>query len=192
MTDELAHHAITVVLDIALDGPRDIDHPVMRQGLGNAQVERLFCHIHQPLGGYAAATYGHGAGGVADETVIHYPDIQADDVSELEPAVGRQPVHHLLVDRDAQVTRKLPVTQEGASGAIAADAPGGKGVNLLRRHARFDEMTDFIQDRLRQGACRPHQGQVLLGLKENAIHAGIAARSGRATGLSSGTRRNDA
>jgi hypothetical protein len=98
---------------------------------------------------------------------MNHANIEADDVAELQAALAGDPVHDLFIDRDAEVTRKLPVTQERAARPVLPNPFGRKLIDRPRRDSGANELANFFQDSLRQHTGRTHQSQVALALEDD-------------------------
>src|SRR5581483_3140327 len=106
-------------------------------------------------------------GGVAHKTVIHHAYIQAHDVPELEPPRSRQPVNDLFVHRNANLARKLPVTQKRAASTVMFHSHGRVSIDFAGRHPGLNEGRNLIQDRGGDVARGPHRFQITFALEND-------------------------
>src|SRR5439155_12750929 len=94
-------------------------------------------------------------------------DVHTDDIAELQTPIVRQPMHDFDVDRNANVARIFPVTQERAFGPVMYDAGRSIEIDLPGRDARRDEGRHFIEDPAGDGAGRPHRFKVAFAFQND-------------------------
>jgi len=145
MPNEFPDDTEPVAFNVVLDGPRDVSHPVASQGLSNSLVKSLLGHIHEPLRQDIAAADRHGSSCIADEPVENDANIQADNIAKLHPPITGQPMHNLLVHRDAQMTRVFAVAKESAARTVFLDNGGSQLINLASSQARANLGRQLIQ-----------------------------------------------
>src|SRR2546425_919205 len=105
-------------------------------------------------------------------------------IAELQTAIIRQPVHDFVVDRNANVARIFPVTQERALGSVMFDARRGIEVNLPGRDARSDERRHFIEDPAGDGAGRPHGFKIAFAFQNDLQFKAATVFANRSSGES--------
>jgi hypothetical protein len=109
-------------------------------------MQSLFRYIHELLGFHIASSDRDRPGVVADKSIVYDPDIQADDVSELEPASVGQSMHDFFVNGNAEVARVTAIAEESDPGPKMADAGGAIIVQLASGQPRPNPGGDLIQD----------------------------------------------
>ena len=70
VADKFAHHAETVLLNVLLNRDRNIQNPVARLRLRDAQIKRLLRHVQQPLRRDAATAHRHRPRRITDKTFV--------------------------------------------------------------------------------------------------------------------------
>ena len=102
-------------------------------------VQGFLGHFHHPLHGRVASADSHGCGVIADIAIVAHPNVETDDVSELNAPPGGQAVHNLFVDGDANPAGIIPIAKEGTFATVAVDALPGVLVNLQCADTRLDK-----------------------------------------------------
>src|SRR5262245_40599719 len=152
--DERPHHREALALHVRLDGVRDVPDAVPGARLLDPPRQRLARDGKQAPGLLAHLADRHGDGGIAIVAVLLHPDIDPQDVTLLEPARPRNPVHHFFVDRRTDGRRETPVALERRPRAVVADERLRHPVELGGRHPRTHLTAQHV-DRLRHdpGRC---------------------------------------
>ena len=160
MPDKLSHHTESVAFDELLHCATDIRHPVSCNRLGDPFIKGLLRYVQQPLCRRIAASDWDCGRIVANVSTIRHTYVQAYDITKFNPPLGAQPMHNLLVDRDAKVTRILPmpnlVTQKCTLRLMLPNTFRGKFIDRPRGLARLNERGNLFQHFSRNSASRPH------------------------------------
>src|ERR1043166_4322842 len=114
MAHKLANYTEPIAFDVLLNSSRNIRDSFSSRGLGNSLVKSPFGDVHQSLRFHRTAADRNGAGCVPNKPVINHSDIQTHDVPKLHAPGAGQPVHNLLIHRNANIARILAVAQKGA------------------------------------------------------------------------------
>src|SRR5580692_1620549 len=116
--DSVAHkfsdYAKSVGLDFILDSRADFTQTVAFASVFNSPVKSLFGHAKEALHIIIYNPDGNRRCGITDEAAQHDTDIQLHDIPILNPPGAANSMNHLVVHRNADMTGKLPVTEEGA------------------------------------------------------------------------------
>ena len=138
MAAELAHHAVSVVLAIALDGMADVADVVAFLGLRNAPVKAVLGYFQQF--GHARVDFPDGKGiGVVAVVSVHFgSEIDGNDVAFAQGLLVGNPVYHLRPYRDAAGIGKSVQALEGRFRSVIQHELFGQFVQLEGRYARFD------------------------------------------------------
>src|SRR6185503_10866468 len=83
--------------------------------------------------------------GITDITIKRRAAINLDDVTLAQLAFRGNAVNDLLVDRSADRSRKSVIAFEGRIGARRANLLLGMSIQLARRHARLDHLSEVAQ-----------------------------------------------
>src|SRR5690606_27272672 len=81
MAGILAHDAVTLPFDKLLDCHRNVRRFVRQDSLLDADVQRLFGHVEQPLYRRRDFANAHSERRIADKSFMDRADIKADDVA---------------------------------------------------------------------------------------------------------------
>ena len=68
-----------------------------------------------------APAHRHRPRRITNKSVVNHANIQTDNITKFQPACSRQPMHHLVIRRNANLTRILPVSQKRALCAVMLD-----------------------------------------------------------------------
>src|SRR5437667_1034745 len=122
--------------------------------LGNAFVKRLFGHVHQLLSQNATTPDGNGPRRIPNETTIFNSDIEADDITKTQHASAANSMDHLVINRDANLSRKITILVEGATSPVMLHPPKGEVIDFLRRDAGLNEAGNLIENHTGDRASR--------------------------------------
>src|SRR5438094_463417 len=174
--DVRPHDREAVPLHVHLDGVRDVGETPARPALLDGLIEALTGDVEQLLHLRRHVADGEGERAVRVVPVHDTPEVQADDIALLDAAVGRgNPVHDLLVDRDADGGREAAVALEGRLGAARRDEALHVLVDLERRQARLHEAAQVLDDVGEDMAGRAHQTDLTGRLQLDHARAPAAA-----------------
>src|SRR6267142_4780748 len=192
VADERPHDREAVPLHVRLDRVRDVGEAPARPALLDGLIEALAGDVEQLLHLRGHVADGEGERAVRVVPVHDTPEVQADDIAVLDAAVGRgNPVHDLLVDRDADGGREAAVALEGRPGAARRDEALHVLVDLERRQTRLHEAAQVLDDVGEDMAGRAHQTDLAGRLQLDHCRAPCVASSTRrrmsAIGPSPGT-----
>src|SRR5260370_3014478 len=116
--DSVAHkfsdYAESVGLDFILDSRADFTQTVAIASVFNSPIKSIFGHSKETLHLIIHNPNGDRRRGIADEAAQHDTNIQLHDIPVLNPAGAANSMNNLVVHRNADMTGKLPVTEEAA------------------------------------------------------------------------------
>ena len=113
VTYKIADYRKTVILDICLDGMRDVAESFALFCMSDSLKKALLCNINQPLCFAADFPRTEGSCAVGVVAVQEYAYIDANDVAFLNDLVlARYAVDYNIVNRCAHRPRKAPVIKE--------------------------------------------------------------------------------
>ena len=119
-----------------------------------------------------------GDGGVAAPAPHAAARVDADHIARSEHARARDPVHHLVVDRDAAGRRKGHLSWhalEQSDRVVLGKEPVDRLIDLPRRHARLDHRRSHLMRAPNHETSPPHQGNFTSGTK---IHHASSTHEG--------------
>ena len=119
---KFADDMIATCFTILLDRSADITDALPRYSMLDADVEGFLRRAKegQSLGSYL--TYSERVGGVPSEACELRAAVDGDDVTVLEYDLrGRDPVHHMVIDRGTETPREAIVAEEGGSRTVVTD-----------------------------------------------------------------------
>jgi hypothetical protein len=169
MADKLADDAAAVAFHITLDGGLNLNDPVAGNRLGDSLVQSPFGYVHQALRFNAAPTDRDCPGVVPNEPIVNHPDVQTNDVAKINPPLTRQPMHDLLVHRDAQVTGKLSIAQKGAARSVMFYPASGVLIDFARGPSRLNEIANLIQHETGDHTGGPHRLEIAFTLEDDHL-----------------------
>ena len=97
VTDKFTHYAEPIYFDASLNCARDVDNAIPDSCTGNSFIQRFSRHINQFLRQQATTAYGNRFCGVADEALISYTNIEADNIAELDSTGSGNTMNNLVV-----------------------------------------------------------------------------------------------
>src|SRR2546423_2601818 len=157
MAHELANDGEAAGLSVALDRRRDVAEPAARLSVLNGYLQAFLSHPDQAFRLAADLAHRHCAAHVRPEAIQDQPQVQADDISLGYPAASRDPVHRLVVDRDANRVREAVVAEEARSGTGGPHAAFGQAVELDRPHPRPDRLLQLLYHALQDLSRACHE-----------------------------------
>ncbi len=103
----------------------------------------------------------HGPGRIPHKAVIDDSHVKAHDVAHLNSPVPGNPVDHLFVHRNTNMTGVTPISIERALPAHRGDHIRRQNIQLACRYARAHLPRHLIQHLGRHLAAHPHVSQVI-------------------------------
>ena len=184
VADKFPHHTESVRLNTTLNRARNIRHPITAYRLRNSFIQGFLGHINQFLRLQTTAADRNRPSGVTDKALMHYPDIETNNIAKLHPPQAGQPVNHLLIHRDADITRILSIAQKRTARTVMPDSRSSVFIYLFRCRTGCDPRSHIIQHRPRHRTSRPHQDQLTLVLDDDhkRVRRCTQASFGAATG----------
>ena len=114
--DKIANHVHAVLPNVLFDGRADITQTIACSRLRDAMEQRLLCHMDElsrAVRQRVEAADGKAVRAVPNVPAISGSDVDLDQVAALELARSRNPVHHLVVDRHADMAWIAEVAERG-------------------------------------------------------------------------------
>ena len=111
---KFANDTITRTDHATFHCPTDVDHPSARLRSRDPFIQGLDRSIQQLLELKRSTADNHGHRNVADETLMTHPNINLEQVSELQPPSIPNAVDHCLIHSEATLPWETSVPQESA------------------------------------------------------------------------------
>ena len=121
MPNEFTHHIKTVQFNVLLDRPRNLRDSVARSSLLDSKMQRLSSYIHQLLSQRRTSPDCNGHRHITDEPFESDSNVQFDEITKLQTPIITNPMNDTLVNGNAGIGGKAPVTKKGADRPMSSD-----------------------------------------------------------------------
>ena len=156
MAAKIAHHAITLLFRMHLNGMGHIAQMVAGFRLRNAQHHRFIGRLDQPTRLDIHLSDQIGAVGIAMPAIEQRGDIDIDDIAFFQGLWPGNAMADDMVYRGAAAVRIAPIIERcGNSATIKGHGPN-QIVNGLRRHAGLNKGHKRVENLGGEAACLAH------------------------------------